>query len=158
MYCPKLRPLYTRERPGTHCGEIRCAAGPVCTGSAHLAPTGIRSPDRPGIVSQYADYPIPAHHGLSTTCVRFLSSGDTTERSEMANYTSSLNWIVSLPFRPIFYAVLLSSSAPICRNDCNCNLMITQVFLGFPVSISKCWDGSCVSKLPLRASHLALPI
>jgi hypothetical protein len=34
----------------------------------------------------------------------------------------------------------------------------TQVFLGFPVSISKCWDGSCVSKLPLCASHVALPI
>ena len=33
----------------------------------------------------------------------------------------------------------------------------TQVFLGFPVSISKCWDGSQNSKLPLHASHVALP-
>ena len=33
----------------------------------------------------------------------------------------------------------------------------TQVFLGFPVSISKCWDGSQDSKLPLHASHVALP-
>ena len=33
----------------------------------------------------------------------------------------------------------------------------TQVFLGFPVSISKCWDGSQHSKLPLHASHAALP-
>ena len=32
----------------------------------------------------------------------------------------------------------------------------TQVFLGFPVSISKCWDGSRDSKLPLHASHVAL--
>jgi hypothetical protein len=32
-----------------------------------------------------------------------------------------------------------------------------QVFLGFPVSISKCWDGSQDSKLPLHASHVALP-
>ena len=32
----------------------------------------------------------------------------------------------------------------------------TQVFLGFPVSISKCWDGSQHSKLPLHASHVAL--
>jgi hypothetical protein len=33
-----------------------------------------------------------------------------------------------------------------------------QVFLfGFPVSKSKCWDGSHVSKLTLRASHVALP-
>jgi len=30
--------------------------------------------------------------------------------------------------------------------------------LGFPVSISKCWDGSQDSKLPLHASHVALPI
>jgi len=33
----------------------------------------------------------------------------------------------------------------------------THVFLGFPVSISKCWDGSQHSKLPLHASHVALP-
>ena len=33
----------------------------------------------------------------------------------------------------------------------------TQVFLGFPVSISKCWDGAQHSKLPLHASHVALP-
>jgi hypothetical protein len=33
----------------------------------------------------------------------------------------------------------------------------TQDFLGFPVSISKCWDGSQDSKLPLHASHVALP-
>jgi len=33
----------------------------------------------------------------------------------------------------------------------------TQVFLGFPVSISKCSDGSQDSKLPLHASHVALP-
>ena len=33
----------------------------------------------------------------------------------------------------------------------------TQVFLGFPVSISKCGDGSQHSKLPLHASHVALP-
>jgi len=33
----------------------------------------------------------------------------------------------------------------------------TQVFLGFPVYISKCWDGSKDSKLPLHGSHVALP-
>ena len=32
-----------------------------------------------------------------------------------------------------------------------------QVFLGFPVPKSKCWDGSQDSKLPLHASHVALP-
>jgi len=33
----------------------------------------------------------------------------------------------------------------------------TQLFLGFPVPKSKCWDGSQDSKLPLHASHVALP-
>jgi len=33
----------------------------------------------------------------------------------------------------------------------------TQVFLNFPVPKSKCWDGSQDSKLPLHASHVALP-
>ena len=37
-------------------------------------------------------------------------------------------------------------------------LASTQGFLGFPASISKCWDGSQDSKLPLHASHVALPI
>ena len=32
----------------------------------------------------------------------------------------------------------------------------TKVFLGFPVSISKCWDSSQDAKLPLHASHVAL--
>jgi hypothetical protein len=35
--------------------------------------------------------------------------------------------------------------------------ILTQVSLGFPVSISKCSDGSQDSKLPLHASHVALP-
>jgi len=34
--------------------------------------------------------------------------------------------------------------------------ILTQVFLGFPVSVSKCWDGSQDSKLPLHTSHVAL--
>jgi hypothetical protein len=33
----------------------------------------------------------------------------------------------------------------------------TQVFLGFPGSKSKCWDSTRLSKLPLYASHVALP-
>ena len=33
----------------------------------------------------------------------------------------------------------------------------TRVFLGFPVPISKYWDGSQDSKLPLHASYVALP-
>jgi hypothetical protein len=34
----------------------------------------------------------------------------------------------------------------------------TQVFLAFPVSSIKCWDGSQDSNLLLQASHAALPI
>ena len=34
---------------------------------------------------------------------------------------------------------------------------LAQVFLGFPVSISECWDGSQYSKLLLHSSHVALP-
>jgi hypothetical protein len=33
----------------------------------------------------------------------------------------------------------------------------TQKFFGFPVSKSECWDGYQDSKLPLHASHVALP-
>jgi hypothetical protein len=42
------RPFYPRERPGTYCTEDALAPGPVWTGAENLAPTGIRSPDRPG--------------------------------------------------------------------------------------------------------------
>jgi hypothetical protein len=37
--------FYPRERPGTQ--EAGWAPGPVWTGAENLAPTGIRSPDRP---------------------------------------------------------------------------------------------------------------
>jgi len=39
----------------------------------------------------------------------------------------------------------------------SCDRPLTQVFLGFPVSIRKRWDGSQNSKLPLHASYVALP-
>jgi hypothetical protein len=39
--------FYPRERPGTHCIRGVWAPGPVWTGTENLAPTGIRSPDRP---------------------------------------------------------------------------------------------------------------
>jgi len=32
-----------------------------------------------------------------------------------------------------------------------------HIYVGFPVPKSKCWDGSQDSKLPLRASYVALP-
>jgi len=44
MFNATPRPLYPRERPGTHCtgGWV----GPVWTGAENLASTEIRSPDR----------------------------------------------------------------------------------------------------------------
>ena len=41
------QPLYRREGPGTHCIEAGWAPGPVWTGAENLAPTRIKSPDRP---------------------------------------------------------------------------------------------------------------
>ena len=40
--------LYSRERPGTHCTGGWVGPRAVWTGVENLAPTGIRSPDRPG--------------------------------------------------------------------------------------------------------------
>ena len=39
--------LYPRERPGTHCTGGWVGPGPVWIGAENLAPTEIRSPDRP---------------------------------------------------------------------------------------------------------------
>ena len=101
---------------GFQISHFACAlqfSGPLCVCSF------------PASASRYSNYSSPAHHFLSTTCIRFLSSGDATERSVMANPPSSLSWIVSLPFRLIFCALLSSSSPHICRDDCNGNLMIS---------------------------------
>jgi hypothetical protein len=41
------RPLYPRERPGSHCIGGWVGPTPVWTGTENLDPTGIRPPDRP---------------------------------------------------------------------------------------------------------------
>ena len=41
------RPFYTQEAPGTHCVGGLVGPGPVWTSAENLAPTGIRSSDRP---------------------------------------------------------------------------------------------------------------
>jgi hypothetical protein len=43
------RPLYPRERLGTHFIEGCVGPGPVWTGTENFFPTGIRSPDRPAL-------------------------------------------------------------------------------------------------------------
>jgi hypothetical protein len=42
-----LAALLSGKRPGTHCFGGWWAPGPVWTGAEYIAPTGIRSPDRP---------------------------------------------------------------------------------------------------------------
>jgi hypothetical protein len=55
------RPLYLRERPGTHCTEGWVGPGPVWTCVKNLAPTGIRSPDRPARSQSLHRLSYPAH-------------------------------------------------------------------------------------------------
>jgi hypothetical protein len=43
------RPFYPRVRPVPIVQEVGWAPGPVWTGAENLAPTGLRSPDRPAI-------------------------------------------------------------------------------------------------------------
>jgi len=54
--------LYHRERPGTHCtvGWVG-TPGPVWTGGENLAPTVIRSPDRPVRSQSLYRLSYPAH-------------------------------------------------------------------------------------------------
>ena len=49
--------LCPRERPGTHC----TGGWPVWTGAENLAPTGIRSPDRPARSQSLYQLSYPAH-------------------------------------------------------------------------------------------------
>jgi len=53
--------LYSRERPGTQCVEGWVGPRPVWTGLENLAPTGIRSPDRPPRSHSLYRLRYPAH-------------------------------------------------------------------------------------------------
>ena len=54
------RPLFTsRKDPVPIVQEAGWTPGPVWTGAGNLAPTGIRSPDRPAVTSRYTDYATP---------------------------------------------------------------------------------------------------
>ena len=50
--------IYPREGPGTHC------TGPVWTGAENLAPTGIRSLDRPARSQSLYRLRYPAHNKI----------------------------------------------------------------------------------------------
>ena len=54
--------LYPRERPGNHCTGGWVGPGPVWTVAKILAPTGIRSPDRPARSQSLYGLSYPAHN------------------------------------------------------------------------------------------------
>jgi hypothetical protein len=59
------RQLYPRERDPVVCvEEAGLAPWPVWTGLEYLAPTGIRSSDRPARIEFYTDFTIPAPRTL----------------------------------------------------------------------------------------------
>jgi len=67
------RPLYPRERPGTHCiGGPGWTPGPVWRGAENLAPAGIRFPDRPArSESLYREsYRGPQYSYYMETCLK----------------------------------------------------------------------------------------
>jgi len=70
-----LRPLYPRERDPVHIvQEAQWASGSVWTAAEILAPTGIRSPDRPACseLLYRQDYPGPAFDvGIIWRLVRY---------------------------------------------------------------------------------------
>jgi hypothetical protein len=69
------RSLYPHERTGTHCIGGCVAPGLVWTVAEYLAPTGIRSPDRPAVTSRYADRAIPAPNRACTFIILILTFG-----------------------------------------------------------------------------------
>jgi len=62
------RPLYPRDRRGTHCIGGWVGPRPVWTGAENLAPTGIPSPDRPARSDSLyqLSYPGPLETEVST--------------------------------------------------------------------------------------------
>jgi hypothetical protein len=71
-----LRPLYRRERdPVPIAQQAGWAPGPVWTGAENLAPTGIRSPDRPAR-SQSLYRPSYNPHPVYTQALPTISTSD----------------------------------------------------------------------------------
>jgi hypothetical protein len=54
--------FYPRERPGTHCTGDWVSPRAGLTGAENLAPTGIRSPDRPARSQSLYGLSYPAHY------------------------------------------------------------------------------------------------
>jgi hypothetical protein len=66
------RPLYPRERPGTHCTGGRVDLEPVWTCAKNLAPTEIGSPDRPAGSQSLYRLGYPAHSAVKASTSIFI--------------------------------------------------------------------------------------
>ena len=115
------RPLYPRERPGTHCIGSWVGPGTIWTGAENLAITGIRSPDRPARSESLYRLRYPGPHNKCGLKVYILSSfwtdptssrdtarcqvlqrksGSTVRMIEAANgIRSATRWIVKVATR-----------------------------------------------------------
>ena len=58
------RPLYHRERPGTHCIWSWVGPGPVWTGAENLNLTGIRSRTVRSVASRHTDWAVAAYNAM----------------------------------------------------------------------------------------------
>jgi hypothetical protein len=103
-----------RERQSTHCIRPQ-ATGPVWTGAENLAPTGIRSPDRPArSESLYRlSYSGPHTHThtyvyiyIYTRTVSYLPTSPTTVPT-LSNISYNISeiyvWLMLLPRQPYCY-------------------------------------------------------
>ena len=115
------RPLYPRQRPGTHCTGGWVGPGPVWTGAENLAQTGIRSPDRPArSESLYRlSYPGPPYTigtgsfpgmKLSRRDVDHTSPSSAEVKERVQPYLYTPLWVFTAPSRVIFMFTFLLMS------------------------------------------------
>ena len=94
-------------------------------------------------------------HNAPSSNTKFMKSGNSIKKTMHGNYSllhsNTSNRIKWLPFT-LVARLLAKGQYP--EGPATSRLGID--FLGFPVSVSDCWDGSQDSKLLLHASHAAL--
>jgi hypothetical protein len=108
------RPLSSpRKVPVPLVQEAGWGPGPVWTGAENLAPTGIRSPDRPARSQSRYRFSYPAHHkmnftfliyfnNLSFTCfeqIHCWSSGDRLLYMEHVEFSMHVRWLAANAIR-----------------------------------------------------------
>ena len=84
--------LYPRKDPGLFVQEAGWAPGPVWTGAENLAPTGIRSLDRPARSQSLYRLRYPSHMSGST-CMEMAEMGDTATLDNQDVLLAAVDWI-----------------------------------------------------------------